>query len=75
MIEDGPEVQDDNRWPYYHRGWRYLLEGFYIWLGKRLPPGLVFYASVQFNDFAFEHDMPDYHLCEIQSAWLDEKMQ
>ncbi len=75
MIEDGPEVQDDIQWPYYHRGWRYLLEGFYIWLGKRLPPGLVFYASIQLYDFAYEHDLPTNDLADIHSAWLGEKMQ
>lgn len=60
-------------WPYHYRGWRYWLEGFYMWLGKRLPPGLVFYAAVQLSDFAQEHDLPSYELAEILSAWMVEK--
>lgn len=59
---------------YYYRGMRWLLEGFYIWLGKRLPAGLVFHATNQLVRFADEKELPTYDILEAQSYWLTEKM-
>lgn len=63
-----------NTSPYYYRGFRFLLEGFYMWLGKRLPPGLVFRATNQLLEFAEEKGLRTYDIIEAQSAWLSEKM-
>ena len=59
---------------YYHHGWRYWLEGFYMWLGKRLPPGLVFRATDQLLEYADEKGLETYDIVEAQSLWLTDKM-
>lgn len=59
----------------YHHGWRYWLESLYMWLGKRLPPGLVFYATHQLVEFAEERGMRTYDILEAQSDWLIEKVK
>lgn len=59
---------------YANRGWRYWREGLYIWLGKRLPAGLVFRAASQLRDFADERGLSTLDIVEAQSEWLREKM-
>lgn len=72
MIHDDNDTTSKPRfWPYYYRGWRYWQEGFYIWLGKRLPAGLVFYATNQLREYAEDQGLPVYDILEAQSAWLD----
>jgi hypothetical protein len=61
--------------PYYHRGGRWFLEGFYIWLGKRLPAGLVFYATNQLLEYAESEGMNTLDIVEAQSNWLIDKMK
>lgn len=59
---------------YYYKGWRWFLEGFYMWLGKRLPAGLVYRASIQMSEYAEEKGMNLYEFIEVQSLWLTDKM-
>lgn len=59
---------------YSDRGLRYWREGFYMWLGKRLPAGLVFRATDQLIEFAEERGLHTYDIIEAQSYWLTEKM-
>lgn len=76
---DDDEVIDtdisQDEWPFYNRGWRYWREGFYIWLGKRLPAGLVFFATNQLLEFADEEGIPSYDIVNAQSYWFTEKMK
>jgi len=75
MIEH-EENQDTvtDTWPFYYRGWRYWLEGFYRWLGKRLPPYLAQCASHQLLEYAEQQNMDVKYIaafCEMQSLFMD----
>lgn len=69
------ETPQASNWPFYYRGWRWLLEGFYIWLGKRLPAELVLRATNQLLEFADTKGLETYDIVEAQSWWMSEKMR
>jgi hypothetical protein len=59
---------------YASKGIPFILEGFYIWFGKRMPPGMVFYATHQLVEYARENNMETDAILEAQSNWLIDKM-
>ncbi len=59
---------------YASRGVPFILEGFYIWIAKRIPPGLVFYATNQLLEYAIENNMKADDILEAQSNWMIDKM-
>jgi hypothetical protein len=76
MIDhDTNEADNVPKSPYYYRGWRWYLEGLYVWLGKRLPAGLVFYATNQLLEYAQSEGMETLDIVEAQSNWLIDKMK
>lgn len=60
---------------YYYKGWRWVMEGFYIWLGERLPDYLVYRATSRLIDYAEENDLETYDIVEAQSLWLKDKLR
>lgn len=62
---------------YHYKGWRWFLEGFYMWLGKRLPAGLVYRASSRMLEYADQQGLQPHEIAgfmEVQSLWLTDKM-
>lgn len=60
---------------YYNRGFAYWRESFYMWLGKRLPAGLVSRAAHELMVFGDERGLRTYDIAEVVSYWDDEKVR